>query len=220
MKAIQVPDYGDSESLYQTVQVPGPDDPGYTGHRLPDGDPWAVKWNAALDEMEREADIDSEPPASAADWLEMAPEDQYPDAFEPRVWEWQGRTADTAQIHLDQVDFPEGYQGAGPMFAAVRLGDPWYQLAMHGVTTYIPESGDPGTPQPECAFLDRDQAEVVADASTHGELTWNLGLVGWNDITAGRAEADRQSDAEAWGGRNPFASYAEWLAEGEAEASA
>ena len=31
-------------------------------------------------------------------------------------------------------------------------------------------------------------------------------------------EAERQSDAEAWGGRGPSASYAEWLAEGQPEA--
>jgi len=31
-------------------------------------------------------------------------------------------------------------------------------------------------------------------------------------------EAERQPDAEAWGGRGPSASYAEWLAEGQPEA--
>ena len=31
-------------------------------------------------------------------------------------------------------------------------------------------------------------------------------------------EAGRQSGAEAWGGRGPSASYAEWLAEGQPEA--
>lgn len=207
MRTIEVPDYGDSGSLYQTVHVPGPGDPGYTGQRLPESDPWAAKWNAALDEMEH-GPANAWGPSGAAD---------YPDAFEPRVWEWQGATADTAQIHLDQVEFPEGFQGAGPMFAAVPLGDRWYQLAARGATTYIPESGVPGTPEPQCAFLDRDQAEVVANASTLGELSYNQGLVGWNDVTAARAEADRQSDAEAWGGRGPC-TYAEWLAEGEAEA--
>jgi len=134
------------------------------------------------------------------------------------LWERQGRTERTAELHLDGPEFPERFQGAGPMFAAVPLGDAWYALACRGVTSYIPESGDPGTPEAECAFLDRAQAEVVADASTHGELTWNQGLVGWNDVTAARAEADRQADAEAWGGRGPSASYAEWLAEGQAEA--
>ena len=33
-------------------------------------------------------------------------------------------------------------------------------------------------------------------------------------------EAERQSDAEAWGGRGPSASYAEWLADGQPEAGA
>lgn len=163
-------------------------------------------------------EIDNEPPATATEWLEMAPEDRHPYGFEPRVWERQGRTVDTAELHLDEAGFPEGYQGAGPMYAAVPLGNPWYALASRGITSYIPESGDPGTPEPECAFLDRDQAEVVANASTHGELSYNQGLVGWNDVTAARAEADRQAYADAWGGRGPSASYAEWLAEGELEA--
>ncbi len=163
-------------------------------------------------------EIDNELPASAADWLEMAPEDRHPYGFEPRVWEWQGRTAETAELHQDEAGFPDGFQGAGPMFAAVPLGAPWYDLAARGVTTWIPESGDPGTPEPECAFLDRDQAEVVADASTHGELSYNQGLVGWNDVTAARGEADRQAFADAWGGQGPSANYAEWVAEGQLEA--
>jgi hypothetical protein len=130
--------------------------------------------------------------------------------------ERQGATAGTAEIHLD--DFPEDYQGAGPMYAAVPLGDPWYNLACRGVTTYIPESSGAYAVPVEAAFLDRHQAEQVADACTNGELSRNEGLAGWYDITPARAGAFRQADAEAWGGRGPSASYAEWLAEGQAEA--
>ena len=165
----------------------------------------------------------NEPPASAADWLEAGPEDRHPDGFEARadapaelqLWERQGITADTAEVHLDEAGFPEGFQGAGPMFAAVPLGAPWYQLAMRGATTYIPGWGVEGAAEPECAFLDRDQAEVVADASTYGELSRYEGLAGWNDVTAARAEAERQAEDAAWGGRGPSASYAARQAEGQ-----
>ena len=53
--------------------------------------------------------------------------------------------------------------------------------------------------------------------------TWNREL--WMALDAGEQpgpeagrEARRQSDAEAWGGRGPSASYAGWLAEGRQEA--
>jgi hypothetical protein len=41
VKTITVPDFGESGSLYQQVQVPEPGDPGYTGAGLPGSDPWA-----------------------------------------------------------------------------------------------------------------------------------------------------------------------------------
>jgi hypothetical protein len=61
------------------------------------------------------------------------------------------------------------------MFAAVPLGDPWYALAARGVTTYIPESA---SARVESAFLDRGQAEAIADTSTGGELSRYEGLCG------------------------------------------
>jgi hypothetical protein len=79
------------------------------------------------------------------------------------------------------------------MFAAVPLGDPWYTLAARGVTTYIPESA---SARVEYAFLDRGQAELIADASTGGELSRYEGLCGWNDLTAARARVERQALAE------------------------
>jgi hypothetical protein len=94
---------------------------------------------------------------------------------------------------MNEPDFPEGFQGAGPVFAAVPLGDPWYHLALTGATTYIPESAGARV---DAAFLDREQAERVADAATDGELSRYEGLCGWNDTTAARAEAERQAQTE------------------------
>jgi hypothetical protein len=99
---------------------------------------------------------------------------------------------------VNEPDFPEGFQGPGPMFAAVPLGDPWYTLAARGVTTYIPESA---SARVESAFLDRDQAELIADASTGGELSWYEGLCGWNDLTTARADIERQALAELEAGQ-------------------
>lgn len=94
-------------------------------------------------------------------------------------------------------DYPEGYQGAGPMFAAVPLGDPWYNLAVRGSESYVVEVP---TADPErvdgWAFLDRGQAEEAADAHADGELIRYAGLCGWNDATPAREEAERQALAE------------------------
>jgi hypothetical protein len=92
-----------------------------------------------------------------------------------------------------EPDFPEGFHGAGPLFAAVPLGDPWYNLALTGATTHIPESA---SARVDAAFLDRGQAECVADAATDGELSRYEGLCGWNDLTAARADAERQTPTE------------------------
>jgi hypothetical protein len=115
---------------------------------------------------------------------------------------------------MSTPDFPEGFQGAGPMFAAVDLGDPWYNMAKLGEVTYVAENADV---QGRSAFLERADAEAVADASTAGEFTRWQGLSGWNEVTPARAEAERQAEDMAWGGRTPSASHAEWLAEGRQE---
>ena len=94
---------------------------------------------------------------------------------------------------MNEPGFPDGFEGAGPMFAAVPLGDPWYALAARGVTTYIPESA---SARVESAFLDRGQAEAIADTSTGGELSQYEGLCGRNDLTAARADIERQPLAE------------------------
>jgi hypothetical protein len=100
------------------------------------------------------------------------------------------------------AEFPEGFQGAGPMFAAVPLGDPWYSQAVRGGTSYVVEKpiADPG-PDAEpvadgWAFLDRADAEPVADAIADGEYTRYDGLSGWYEQTPARDEADRQALAE------------------------
>jgi hypothetical protein len=52
-----------------------------------------------------EPDIDAQPPVSAADWLEVHPEDGHPYGFEPRTaWQAQGATADTAELRLDEPE--------------------------------------------------------------------------------------------------------------------
>lgn len=94
---------------------------------------------------------------------------------------------------MNEPDFPEGFQGAGPVFAAVPLGDPWYNLALTGAVTCIPESA---TARVDAAFLDREQAERIADAATEGELSRYEGLCGWNDLTAARSDAERRALAE------------------------
>jgi hypothetical protein len=94
---------------------------------------------------------------------------------------------------MNEPGFPEGFQGAGPLFAAVPLGDPWYNLALTGATTYIPESA---STRADAAFLDREQAERVADAAIDGELSRYEGLCGWSDLTAARAEAERRALAK------------------------
>ena len=52
MKTITVPDFGDSGPLYQQVEVPEPGDPGYTGIRLAESDPWAKYVNPVMDAAE------------------------------------------------------------------------------------------------------------------------------------------------------------------------
>jgi hypothetical protein len=97
------------------------------------------------------------------------------------------------------TDFPEGFTGAGPVFAAVELGDPSYELAaMGGADSYVVELGD-GTVAGNCAFLDRSQAEAVADAAGKPFITHWHGLVGYTEPTASatRAVADFYAEHQA-----------------------
>jgi hypothetical protein len=54
-RSVTVPDFGDSGSLYQQVQVAEPGEPGYPTPPLPETDPWAPAVNAAIREIEAEA---------------------------------------------------------------------------------------------------------------------------------------------------------------------
>jgi len=51
-RLVSVPDWGDSGSAYQQVEVAEPGDPGYPTPELPEGDPWAPAVNAAIREIE------------------------------------------------------------------------------------------------------------------------------------------------------------------------
>jgi hypothetical protein len=56
-RSVTVPDFGDSGSLYQQVEIAEPGEPGYPTPELPDSDPWAPAVNAAIREVTAEADL-------------------------------------------------------------------------------------------------------------------------------------------------------------------
>jgi hypothetical protein len=56
-RSVTVPDFGDSGSLYQQVEVAEPGEPGYPTPELPEGDPWAPAVNAAIREVAAKADL-------------------------------------------------------------------------------------------------------------------------------------------------------------------
>ena len=69
---VAVPDFGDSGSLYQYVEVAEPGEPGYPTPALPESDPWAPAVNRVRAEIEASrpdaylandpnADLESEP---------------------------------------------------------------------------------------------------------------------------------------------------------------
>ncbi len=177
-------------------------------------------------------DIDSEPPATAADWLEVTPggpaprrrirtggagmsghEHLYHEADDtpmacPAEWcEWNDPHLHYPQT-ADEPDFPEYFQGSGPMYAAIPLGNPWLDAASKGVTTYVMESPYASPPDMTAdeagaahfayagwsAFLDRADVEVMADARDGTFCRWD-GLEGWNDWTASQDAAYRAAEA-------------------------
>lgn len=108
--------------------------------------------------------------------------------------DWPGPPSETGS----GPDFPEDFQGAGPMFAAVPLGDPWHDLAVKGVTTYVVEVPGQGPGHVAgWAFLDRSQAEAVADAAAGGVFSRYEGLCRWDDCTPARAEAEMLAEPES-----------------------
>lgn len=125
------------------------------------------------------------------------------------------RSVEAHESAADEPEFPEGFTGAGPMFAAVPVGEPWYDLAAAGASTYIIEkpgaylpdstwpAGDPNADESaaqwrayagDSAFLDRDQAESIADQrGLSGVTRWD-GLTEHHPLT--KAAAARVREAE------------------------
>ncbi len=57
-RVVIVPDFGDSGSVYQSVEVAEPGEPGYPTPLLPEGDPWAPAVNEVIREVAAEAEAD------------------------------------------------------------------------------------------------------------------------------------------------------------------
>ena len=107
------------------------------------------------------------------------------------------------------ADFPDRFQGAGPMYAAVPLGTPWLDAATRGATTYVlqspygllPELSDEEAHAAyfayagNSAFLDRGQVEAIADARGDGTFQRNEGLTGYNDWSEKADREFRETDA-------------------------
>lgn len=67
-RTVAVPDFGDSGSLYQHVEVAEPGDPGYPTPMLPEGDPWAPAVNRAVAaDMAARWGLKFPPPMTAAE---------------------------------------------------------------------------------------------------------------------------------------------------------
>jgi hypothetical protein len=109
-----------------------------------------------------------------------------------------------------ETDFPDGFRGAGPMYAAIPLGTPWLNAATDGLTTYVLEApyGYPAEMSDEAAsaaydayagysaFLDRGQAEAIADARGDGTFARFDGLTGHWDYSPAAAREMREADEE------------------------
>jgi hypothetical protein len=69
-----VPDWGDSGSLYQWIEVPEPGDTGHPMAELLEGDPWAAAANLGIHEIGADAGSPGGPVASRPDYLGSEPE--------------------------------------------------------------------------------------------------------------------------------------------------
>jgi hypothetical protein len=129
--------------------------------------------------------------------------------YEP---EWDGEDSHAYAVQQEAggeaAEFPEGFQGAGPMYAAIPLGEPWLIAASRGATTYVMENPNPtgltaGQANAEyeaytgwSAFLDRAQAEQLADhPARDGVFVRYEGLTGYNDLSAKAAAEFSAYDA-------------------------
>ena len=103
---------------------------------------------------------------------------------------------------MAETDFPDGFQGAGPVYAAVPMGEPWLDLAIRGATTYVLQA--PGTGpdlDPEAyagfsAFLDRGRVEEIAEARGDAMFTRWEGLTRYYDMSPAAAAQMREADED------------------------
>lgn len=122
---------------------------------------------------------------------------------------------------MAETDFPDGFRGAGPLYAAIPLGTPWLNAATDGLTTYVLEApygyrADMGDEEASAAydayagysaFLDRGQGEAIADARGGGTFVRWDGLTGYYDTSPAAAADMRAADEE----------FTAWLGSPEAE---
>lgn len=73
-RLVSVPDWGDSGSLYQQIEIPEPGDDEYPMAELPNGDPWAPAINRAIREIQANAGSPAVPVAAQAEYLAWEPE--------------------------------------------------------------------------------------------------------------------------------------------------
>jgi hypothetical protein len=73
-RQVSVPDWGDSGSLYQQIEIPEPGEDGYPMAELPEGDPWAPAVNRAIREIEADAGAPGVPVAARAEYLAWEPQ--------------------------------------------------------------------------------------------------------------------------------------------------
>jgi hypothetical protein len=96
---------------------------------------------------------------------------------------------------MSQPDFPDGFQGAGPMFAAIPPGPWWCELSDRGATTYTVGSTARllrGSPAGGAVLFDKADAEALADAADNGLYTrWDDRMGGHFEKTPARIEAER-----------------------------
>ena len=111
---------------------------------------------------------------------------------------------------MAETDFADGFRGAGLVYAAIPLGTPWLSAATDGLTTYVLQAryGYPAEMSGEAAsaacdayagysaFLDRGQAEAIADARGDRRFARFDGLTGHWDCSPGGAREMREADEE------------------------
>jgi hypothetical protein len=73
-RLVAVPDWGDSGSLYQWIEIPELGDDGYPMAKLPEGDPWASAVNRAIAQIEAENTPPGRPVASRPEYLGWEPD--------------------------------------------------------------------------------------------------------------------------------------------------